>query len=66
MSKTCPTSTYGFLESNAPMVHVHVSVFDDLTLIGVTSSRMMFDVIGTRTLLHAWTRLLAGEDIDSI
>ncbi|KAJ6591560.1 hypothetical protein DFH09DRAFT_974716 [Mycena vulgaris] len=66
VSRTCPTSTEGFLASDTPMVHVHVSVFDDLTLIGVTSSHIMFDALGTGTLLHAWTRLLAGDDMDVI
>jgi hypothetical protein len=66
MSKTCPTSTARFLAPDTPIVHVHVSIFDDLTFIGVTSSQIMFDVIGTRTLLHAWTRLLSGEDISAI
>jgi hypothetical protein len=48
------------------MAHVHVFIFDDLTFIGVTSSQIIFDVIRTRTLLHAWTRLLSGEDISAI
>ncbi|KAJ7689561.1 hypothetical protein B0H17DRAFT_1202202 [Mycena rosella] len=65
-SKTCPTSTDGFLMPNTPMVHVHIAVFDELTVIGVTSSQVMFDVVGTQTLLRAWTRLLAGENIDVI
>ncbi|KAJ7120920.1 hypothetical protein C8R44DRAFT_920393 [Mycena epipterygia] len=65
-SKTCPTSTAEFLRFNTPMLHVHVSVFDDLTLIGVTAPHLMFDAPGIGTLLHAWTRLLAGDDIDAI
>ena len=66
VSKTCPTSTAGFVASNTLVVHVHVSVFDDLTLIGVTSSQMVFDVPGMGTLLHAWTQMLAGDGIDAI
>ncbi|KAJ7292834.1 hypothetical protein C8J57DRAFT_1267224 [Mycena rebaudengoi] len=66
VSKTCPTSTAEFVRSNTPLLHVHVSVFDDLTLIGITSPRLLFDVPGIGTLLHAWTRLLAGDDIDVI
>ncbi|KAJ7651819.1 hypothetical protein B0H17DRAFT_881616, partial [Mycena rosella] len=65
-SKTCPMSTDGFLVPNTPMVHIHIAVFDELTVIGVTSSQVMFDVIGTQTLLRAWTRLLAGENVDAI
>jgi hypothetical protein len=65
-SKTCPASLEGFLVPNTPLVHVHVAIFDDVTFIGVTSGHITFDALGTRTLLHAWTRLLSGEDIDAI
>ncbi|KAJ7290156.1 hypothetical protein C8J57DRAFT_1458804 [Mycena rebaudengoi] len=64
--KKCPTSTAEFVRAKAPLLHVHVSVFDDLTLIGITSPRLLFDVPGIGTLLHAWTRLLAGDDIVTI
>ncbi|KAF7343248.1 hypothetical protein MVEN_01756500 [Mycena venus] len=66
VSKTCPASTDEFISTKTPMLHVHVSVFDDLTLIGVTASEMMFDAPGLSTLLHAWTRVLSGDDIDDI
>ncbi|KAJ7109614.1 hypothetical protein C8R43DRAFT_1042939 [Mycena crocata] len=65
-SSTCPASLEGFLVPNTPLVHVHVAVFEDLTFIDITSSHITFDALGTRTLLLAWTRLLNGEDIDSI
>ncbi|KAJ6585214.1 hypothetical protein B0H19DRAFT_1250091 [Mycena capillaripes] len=66
INKTCPTSTAEFLGSNTPMLHVHVSIFEDLTLIGVTAPHLLFDAPGIGTLLHAWTQLLAGDDIDAI
>ncbi|KAJ7108738.1 hypothetical protein C8R44DRAFT_884774 [Mycena epipterygia] len=65
-SRKCPTALEGFLVPNTPLLHVHVAVFTDLTFIGVTSSHITLDALGTRTLLHAWTRLLSGEDIDTI
>ncbi|KAJ7628465.1 hypothetical protein FB45DRAFT_38471 [Roridomyces roridus] len=65
-SKTCPRHTSDMIDRNTPIVHVHVSVFEDLTLIGVTSSQVMFDASGLHTFLSAWTRLLAGEDLDAI
>ncbi|KAJ7669479.1 hypothetical protein DFH06DRAFT_1084269 [Mycena polygramma] len=64
--KACPMTTGQFIQLNSPGLQVHVSVFDDLTLIGITSSQVMFDALGLGTLLHAWTRILAGEDMDSI
>ncbi|KAJ7449108.1 hypothetical protein B0H11DRAFT_1743793 [Mycena galericulata] len=65
-SKSCPSSLDGFLVSNTPVLHVHVSVFDDLTFIGVTSSHIGFDAVGAAILLEAWTRLINGDDIDAI
>ncbi|KAJ6486909.1 hypothetical protein C8R45DRAFT_1145542 [Mycena sanguinolenta] len=66
VSKTCPTSTSKFVGSKIPMLHVHVSVFDDLTLIGVTAPQMLFDVPGLKMLLRAWCRVLAGDDIEAL
>ncbi|KAJ7065048.1 hypothetical protein C8F01DRAFT_983836 [Mycena amicta] len=63
---TCPKDAEGFLEPNTPLMQVHVATFDDLTFIGVSSSHVTFDALGTKTLLHAWTRLLSGEPIDDI
>ncbi|KAJ7729333.1 hypothetical protein B0H16DRAFT_228833 [Mycena metata] len=65
-SEACPSSTAQFVNSNKPMLHVHVSVFDDLTLIGVTASEVMSDAFGMGTLLQSWSRLLAGEDVEKI
>jgi hypothetical protein len=66
VSKTCPTSTAGFIASNLPMLHVHVSVFDDLTLIGITTSQMVFDAPGISTFLYSWTRVISGHNLDEI
>ncbi|KAJ7277705.1 hypothetical protein C8J57DRAFT_1060463 [Mycena rebaudengoi] len=64
--KECPTSLSAFLSPNTPLVHVHVSTFDDLTFIGVTSSHATFEALGMQTLLHAWTRLINGDALDMI
>ncbi|KAJ6518765.1 hypothetical protein C8R45DRAFT_4797 [Mycena sanguinolenta] len=64
VSKTCPSSIWGFLKT--PMLHVHVSTFDDMTFIGITAPHILFDASGLGTLLRAWTRLLGGDDIEEI
>ncbi|KAF8169589.1 hypothetical protein K438DRAFT_1983193 [Mycena galopus ATCC 62051] len=51
---------------NGPLLHAHVTVFDDLTFIGITFPHILFDALGASTLLSAWTRVLAGEDIHTI
>ncbi|KAK7044864.1 hypothetical protein R3P38DRAFT_2766426 [Favolaschia claudopus] len=65
-SSTCPSALEGFLVPNTPLTHLHVALFDDITFIGITSTHIAFDALGTSTLLHAWTRLLNGETIDAI
>ncbi|KAJ7158348.1 hypothetical protein C8R43DRAFT_921248 [Mycena crocata] len=65
-SRDCPASVEEFLLPNIPLVHVHVTAFEDLTFVGITSPHVTFDALGTQTLLFAWTRLINGEDIDAI
>ncbi|KAF7325958.1 hypothetical protein MKEN_00446700 [Mycena kentingensis (nom. inval.)] len=63
---TCPSGVQGFLQPDTPFVHVHAASFTDLTFVSVTSSHAMFDAIGVKTFVHAWTRLISGENIDDI
>ncbi|KAF7352179.1 hypothetical protein MVEN_01181100 [Mycena venus] len=65
-SKTCPKTEAEFLKPNVPMLHVHFSVFHDLTFIGVTAPHMGFDLLGFAALLSAWTRVINGDDFDAI
>ncbi|KAJ7099974.1 hypothetical protein B0H15DRAFT_877227, partial [Mycena belliarum] len=65
-SRDCPATIAAFLVPDMPSLHVHVAVFDDLTFIGVTAPHLCFDALGTQTLVHAWTRLLNGDALDSI
>ncbi|KAJ6465771.1 hypothetical protein C8R45DRAFT_910634 [Mycena sanguinolenta] len=65
-SKTCPKIEDDFLKPNVPVVHIHVSVFHDLTFIGVTATHMAFDLLGFAALLSAWTRVINGDDFDAI
>ncbi|KAF7361576.1 hypothetical protein MSAN_01191600 [Mycena sanguinolenta] len=63
---TCPRSLDDFIRSNVPSVHIYVTVFDDLTFLGFLAPHIMIDGIGIVTLLDAWTRLVRGDDIDTI
>ncbi|KAJ6453696.1 hypothetical protein C8R45DRAFT_1112259 [Mycena sanguinolenta] len=65
-SPTCPKTLNEFVQSNSPLLHIHVSVFKDITFLGFIASHMAFDAVGAGTLLSAWTRLLRGEDMDTI
>ncbi|KAF7376807.1 hypothetical protein MSAN_00098100 [Mycena sanguinolenta] len=63
---TCPRSLDDFIQSNVPSVHIHITVFDDFTFLGFIAPHIVIDGIGIATLLHAWTELLRGDDIDTI
>ncbi|KAJ6453693.1 hypothetical protein C8R45DRAFT_846966 [Mycena sanguinolenta] len=65
-SETCPQTLDGFVQSHTPILHVHVNVFDDLTFLGVIAPHIAFDLLGAATLFDGWTRLLRGEDINTI
>jgi hypothetical protein len=65
-SKTCPVNMKSCLAGRLPILHVHVTTFDDITFIGITVSHGLFDALGTAAFLSAWTRLINGEDIDNI
>ncbi|KAJ6476039.1 hypothetical protein C8R47DRAFT_1052356 [Mycena vitilis] len=65
-SKNCPVTIDGFLVQNTPAVHVHITTFFDVTFIGITSSHLMFDAMGTKTLLEAWSRRLNGTSMGDI
>ncbi|KAJ7179504.1 hypothetical protein C8R46DRAFT_1073934 [Mycena filopes] len=66
VSEQCPQDGDGFVTAENPIFNIHVSIFDDLTLIGITYLNVASDLGGIRTLLHAWTRLVSGESINSI
>ncbi|KAF7373713.1 hypothetical protein MSAN_00582300 [Mycena sanguinolenta] len=65
-SKTCPKIEADFFKPNVPLLHIHFTVFHDLTFIGVTVSHMGFDLLGIAALLAAWTRVINGDNFDAI
>jgi hypothetical protein len=65
VNEQCPQDAACVVDGK-PLFRIHDSIFDDLTLIGITYFYAVSDLGGIRTLLHAWTRLLSGESIDAI
>ncbi|KAF7373714.1 hypothetical protein MSAN_00582400 [Mycena sanguinolenta] len=65
-SKTCPKTQADFLKPNVPLLHIHFTIFHDFTFIGVTVSHVGFDLLGIAVLLAAWTRVINGDDFDTI
>ncbi|KAK6966824.1 hypothetical protein R3P38DRAFT_3152141, partial [Favolaschia claudopus] len=67
-SPLCPSTLDDFLFPNTiPLLHVHLVIYENLTLIGVTAPHIAFDAVGMGVLLHAWTRVLrGGGDVEGI
>ncbi|KAK7049150.1 hypothetical protein R3P38DRAFT_2872885 [Favolaschia claudopus] len=68
-SPACPTTLDEFLHPNTiPLLPVHLVVYENRTLIGVTAPHIAFDAVGMGVLLHAWTRVLTmnGGDVEGI
>ncbi|KAF7316097.1 hypothetical protein MIND_00127800 [Mycena indigotica] len=66
LAPTFPRSPKKFVNTGIPLLHVHASVFDDVTFIGVSAAHVLIDGAGTSTIVEAWTRVLNGESIDNI
>ena len=44
------------------MLSLHVTSFTDATLVALSWSHVLMDVMGQRALLHAWSLVLAEKD----
>ncbi|KAF7325658.1 hypothetical protein MKEN_00415700 [Mycena kentingensis (nom. inval.)] len=62
----CPATLADFLKPNVPLLHLHVTTFEDMTFIGLTSSHGLSDAMGTKAVVSAWTRHLSGESIEEM
>lgn len=60
-SPSVPLTTAEYLVPNTPLVHVHVATYDDATLIGLTSSHMMFDIGGAKSFFAHWAAALSDR-----
>lgn len=56
----CPTSLKDFLVPGTPLLHVHFALYDDTTLIGVTTSHLAFDAHGLKLVLAGWAASTRG------
>lgn len=46
------------------MLSLHITSFDDATLVAVSYPHTMMDAVGQRDLVHAWSLVLAGLEAD--
>ena len=57
-----PTKIEDYLYSDKPQLSLHVVSFTDATLVSLTWPHTLWDAMGRREFLLAWTAILAGRD----
>ncbi|KFY23515.1 hypothetical protein V493_05814 [Pseudogymnoascus sp. VKM F-4281 (FW-2241)] len=59
-----PKTLEDYLNSDAPQLALHITSFDDATLVALTWPHTLMDVMGQQALLRAWSLVLAGREGD--
>ncbi|KAI0868946.1 hypothetical protein GGS24DRAFT_506236 [Hypoxylon argillaceum] len=57
-----PTSFEDYLYTDRPMLGLHIVSFSDSTLVSLCSSHILFDAMGRKELLNAWSLTLQGRE----
>ncbi|KAJ6126848.1 transcriptional regulator sdnM [Penicillium sp. IBT 18751x] len=57
-----PTTIDEMIQMDAPQLSLHVSSFNNATLVALTWPHTMMDAVGIQALLHAWSLVLAGRE----
>lgn len=57
-----PKELNDYLFSDEPQLSIHISSFEDATLISVTWGHWSLDAMGLAALLNAWTQVLNGQE----
>ncbi|KAK1983635.1 hypothetical protein LZ30DRAFT_748508 [Colletotrichum cereale] len=59
-----PASLDDFTFSDIPQLSLHVTSFNDATLVGLSLPHVLTDVMGQQALLRGWSTVLAGRESD--
>lgn len=59
-----PTTLEEMIKQSAPQLSLHITSFQDATLVGLAWSHTLMDAIGLESLLRAWSLVLAGREAD--
>ncbi|KAK5651414.1 hypothetical protein OQA88_12502 [Cercophora sp. LCS_1] len=51
-----------FLHRDVPQLSLHITSFNNATLVGLSWPHTLMDVMGQQALLHAWSLVLAGRE----
>lgn len=56
-----PSTLEDFIYSDLPQLSLHITSFADATLVALSWTHTLMDVMGQKALLHAWSLVLAGR-----
>jgi len=65
-SKDGPRSIGAYMKSNIPVVQLQVTLFDNATIVGLTTPHVLCDGHGNKEIMVALTRILRGEEIEDL
>ncbi|KAL4926777.1 uncharacterized protein BDV17DRAFT_141202 [Aspergillus undulatus] len=57
-----PATLDGFIYHDTPMLSLHVTSFNNATLVGLSWPHTLMDVMGQQALLRSWSLVLAGRE----
>lgn len=57
-----PSKFEDFIHSDSPLISLHVTSFNDATLVALAWPHLLMDVMGQQALLRNWSLFLAGRE----
>ncbi|KAK6857717.1 hypothetical protein PG995_005416 [Apiospora arundinis] len=57
-----PATIEDFLRCDAPQLSLHITSFNDATLVGLSWPHTLMDVMGQQALLRSWSLMVAGRE----
>jgi hypothetical protein len=62
--KDAPETLEDFIYQDTPQLSLHISSFNDATLVALSWPHTLMDVMGQQAVLHGWSLVLAGRDLE--
>lgn len=59
-----PETLEDFIYHDTPQLSMHITSFNDATLVSLSWPHTLMDVMGQQALLHGWSLVLAGRELE--
>ena len=59
-----PMTLKDYLDHDVPQLSLHITSFNDATLVGLSWPHTLMDVMGQHALLQSWCLVLAGREVE--